>query len=147
MRSYKIWYQRWLETETLNVAFAFSSPAYQSCPSALRIGNLKPCKCRRYCLCHHQNLQLSFVRSPNIQNQPCSFQILLSSKHRHKNLLGHLLMRNTLNLHISPQRQLSNRHTGPNWLWILAENLGVDFVHGGEVFHVCEENIDCEIYS
>lgn len=57
-----------------------------------------------------------------------------------KNLRQHSL---TLNLHIRAQRQLLDRHTRPGGLDIAPVRL-VGFVHGGEVLHVRQENVDFE---
>lgn len=49
----------------------------------------------------------------------------------------------TLNLHIRAQRQLLNRHTRPRGFHIAPVRL-VGFVHGREVLHVGEEDVDFE---
>ena len=49
----------------------------------------------------------------------------------------------TLNLHIRAQRQLLNSHTRPRGLDISPVRL-IGFVHGREVLHVRQENVDFE---
>lgn len=49
----------------------------------------------------------------------------------------------TLNLHISPQRQLLHGHTCSRGLHIVPIRL-VDLVHRGEMLHVGEEDVDFE---
>ena len=51
-------------------------------------------------------------------------------------------MSRQLNLDIGTKRQLMNSNTSPARLRLLREEGVVDLVHGGEVLHVGEEDVD-----